>query len=497
MASFTIRLGPDLELGSKEVCHRMIQDVYATKYLEELGVLPTFEGKLKVLQHAPLSGLSIDANWNDSGICSLRLRPKTMTKAAPVSGEFSFLSSMPVAPPEPVRFVGRARPTSATSLRRERREEALRRFLQDGVTTDHESFVEELECMRGRGPAPVADSEGLEAELGDLRRFILPFACERADATVVPWQSLEVGFPVASDFAELLEPITTSLEEIQADTESYVRRLPLELLTTRGSPEFFAAVRAQAAGADLARLTGLLAHWLYWTLCGPLHKPAQRLPDSSMQSLLVTIQESWEALTSEHRGSPIGVSFVLPVLLLVMKRGVELVFHNKYARVFAVDRLGSAVQDLVDQINISFVTLFDPDAVLFSFGALDASKQAIRLWRKLSVLTQSEQDPTKRRLCRMARTSRALRSALGEAEHASDARTRSLLARSTSAPLLQSDGVRDPGRPSRCMRHCFPLDERRRVAMRQRTRLRGMGRVVERRRVSVCHHLASNIPVNS
>merc|ERR1711943_11338 len=99
--------------------------------------------------------------------------------------------------------------------------------------------------MRGRGqtaPTPVADVEGLQTELGDLRRFILPFACERADAQVVPWQILEVGFPVAGDFAELLEPITTSLEEIHADARSYVKELPLELLTTRRNPELFAAV---------------------------------------------------------------------------------------------------------------------------------------------------------------------------------------------------------------------------------------------------------------
>merc|ERR1712008_72644 len=86
------------------------------------------------------------------------------------------------------------------------------------------------------------------------------------------------------------------------------------------------------------------------------------------------------------KDAPSGISFVTAAFLLAIKRGMEQVFLTQYQRIFANTDYGEALsQQLVDQINVMAMNLFDPDCAHASFGALDSSVEAIQISRKLHV----------------------------------------------------------------------------------------------------------------
>jgi len=281
------------------------------------------------------------------------------------------------------------------------------------------------------------------------------------------------------------------LGQIMEEAAEYLNsRFPLELLTTRKDPWLFSAIRKQLVSPDAIRLIGLLSHLLYWTVFGHFHKPAKRLPELTRQSLVLTIQELWARLVEPARtklgrrgellskDSPSGMCFVLPSYILALKCCIEKVFHTQYQCVFFDPDYGVKLQSqLVDQINVMLMNIFDPDCSYASFGALDSSFQAIRLWRKLFVVQMKMgMTPATRMLSREFRTTPAVLLLMnGDGGGPDNAKTRKLLQKSSSDTVLAAAA----GIPQETLRHvpssggaCSPppavrphLDERRRAAL--------------------------------
>jgi len=278
------------------------------------------------------------------------------------------------------------------------------------------ALVRELEHLRQEARGQDAVSEGApelvqwgkegEAELDSLRRrFVMPFAAQRPvrrqseEPRVLPWQSPElqkaIQISVPNHLApDALEPINIQLEDILAEAVAYTeKKLPLELLTTRRDPWLFQAIRRQLVCQEAVRLTGLVSHLLYWLVFGHLHPPEGRLPQTTRQSLVLAVQDIWAQLTAPAslgeilgRDTPAGRCFVIPVYILALKRGVENVFHLTYPKMFDDGDYGPAIKlQLVDQLNILVMNLFDPDCCSANFGALDSSPEAMRLWKKVSI----------------------------------------------------------------------------------------------------------------
>jgi len=87
---------------------------------------------------------------------------------------------------------------------------------------------------------------------------------------------------------------------------------------------------------------------------------------------------------------------VLPVLLLMVKRGIERVFLSEYPKVFDTEAPVAILDvrheygaQLVMHINILCRNLLDPDNIFAHFGALDTSPEAVRLWRRLRLFQAS------------------------------------------------------------------------------------------------------------
>jgi len=268
------------------------------------------------------------------------------------------------------------------------------------------------------------------------------------------------------------------------------------LLTCRRDAWLFSAIRENLSSPEAIRMIGLLAHLLYWTVFGHLRPLERRLPQPSQQSLILSLQELWSRLCDAgrpkgprkgaepavqspsrdgaqpqaplDRDSPVG--FVLPVYMLSLKRNVEYVFHRQYAKAFNDVHTGAALAaELVDQLNVLVMNVFDPDCAYASFGALDSSAEAIRQWRKLGVLQMKlGLSPAVKMLSREFRTTpMTLLLMNGDGGEPVDPRTRKFLQKSASDVVLATVAA-SPPRPSGAAASptVVPrLDERRRRAL--------------------------------
>lgn len=325
--------------------------------------------------------------------------------------------------------------------------------------TAHLGLTEELEKARslvrphtlGNG-ADDASGEGTE-RLYDLallkRKYILPFACEHSapagsdgsGTVLIPWETIDfeaVKLEVPEEhLAEATIPVHATMQQIQAEAEKFAdRRLPLELLTTRTNPKLFESARQLASSPEVVRFTGLCAHLLYWNLMGHVHSPANQLPETTRGALLVSLQELWSAMTAPHRMTRAGVSFLIPVLVLAVKRGVERIFLTHFPRLFSE---ASTTKKLVEQINVNFMRSFDPDCMYSRFGVLDCTSRGTKLWRRLEQFFASQGQSSVGKIVAQAhRTTPLLQSVMEEnGSNPCDPRTRKMLAKCASDPFLR------------------------------------------------------------
>merc|ERR1711904_83775 len=281
-----------------------------------------------------------------------------------------------------------------------------------------------------------------ERELEILKqKFILPFCCEHPAAegggTVLSsWHAPHLQGELKLDVPDLLrqevlQPINVTLDDIRKELSKFVQEyLPLELLTARRQEkQFFEELRAELGSTRIVRLAGLISHFLYWNTLGYLHKEKQ-LPETSKQSLFLTIHELWSSMEAGHKENPLGVSYVIPVSMLTLKWTVERCFAIQYPKFTADNALA---QSLIDRTNVLFMRLFDPDCRFARFGAFDGTLRAIKLTRKLGLIqSQNGQGVTRRSLHKQHRATPLVHSVMKEGG-CIDPKTRALFDRTTKA----------------------------------------------------------------
>lgn len=479
------------KLGRKEDYFKIIHDTYTTRYLEALGVGVTAKNRLAVARNAPLVKCEIQAAWGDHAAAErsaiaeqLRVvQPKIVSKDpaeqeltrplgmdaedldSPLFREhFKYVSTVTPDLPDVLREPKRNEGTTAADLTAaalsymKLRDAAASQGNDAALTGELDRMRSRLRSMDG-GDRSFLDDDlrkqehrlRMEQELEVLRsQFVLPFACVRPAAAgsgtehwnLRPWQSSEIVAHPEADVpedlcAEALEPITATEADIRKAAVDFAENwCPLELLTTRRDPEFLASVRQHMPSDELVRVTGLMAHLLYWVLFQHLHHPTQRLPQSSHQSLLVTIHDRWAALVANCMSLPSAAGFVLPLLALTIKRGVRDVFAAKYLRLCTPG--APCFEHLIDQINVLFMQLFDPDCMYARFGLLDQTREGAQLWRKLDLAMVGMGWGTATRMTsRKNRTTPALNALMGlDGSRPGNAKTRRLLVHSASDPAL-------------------------------------------------------------
>jgi hypothetical protein len=228
---------------------------------------------------------------------------------------------------------------------------------------------------------------------------------------------------------EVLQPISVTLDDIRKELAKFVQEyLPLELLTARRQKEqFFEDRRGELGSTRIVRLAGLISHFMYWNTLGYLHKERQ-LPESSKQSLFLTIHELWSSMEAGHKENPLGVSYIIPVSMLTLKWTTERCFAIQYPKFMADNALA---QNLIDRVNVLFMRLFDPDCRFARFGAFDGTLKAIKLSRKLGLIqSQNGHSVVQRSLHNQHRSTPLVHSVMTEGG-CIDPKTRALFCRNT------------------------------------------------------------------
>lgn len=482
------------KVGSKQEYYKAVHEAYTTQYLEALGIEPKDEHRRMVARQAPLGDCDIEATWDDHagrtavashlrilqpiisrGIASVATDTKAYRDERP-----GIQGSISVATPEPPSLSSLFQATAGALHGGGTGWGSMDPFQQDFLRASKAlddkldigadvKLIEEMEKVRrvARGDdsreTENAQSHkwGLEGvnELGNLKRkFILPFAMERPSGDTsekgsqfVPWQSPELreacDIQAPAHLAEdLKRPPQVTLPEILAEATEYAeRKLPLELLTTRTDLAIFSVARESLYSSEMVRLIGLVSHLLYWTVCAHLHPPSEHLRPATRHSLVITIQAIWSGLVEPakqkigRRGADSVACFLIPVHMLATKRGVEQVFVSHYPLVFKdLDEGSRLTLALIDQLNVLMMSVCDPDCAFASFGALDSSVEAIRLWRKNAIRqVKLGLSPACRILGREFRTTPMMMLLLNsDGKGPGNAKTRMLLQKSSSDTLL-------------------------------------------------------------
>lgn len=252
---------------------------------------------------------------------------------------------------------------------------------------------------------------------------------------------------------EAMMPIQVSVQEIEREMNAYVPdptemdpggQLPLQALTTvplhrepykTRRDQLYMMLRER----NLVRLTGLLAHFLYWTVLGHLHTAARRLPETHRQALFTAIHEVCSEI-EELKHTPWGVSIGLPLHLLMLKRGVLWAFTMQFPNLMKDENV---VRNLIFRINVVFMRLLDPENRYSRLGIFDVSAQGIQLRRQLSLVEASQGWTTSQQTVAMLHRATTLTSSLiGEA--ACSHQTRRLLGKNVTTAILRKPDIKSP-----------------------------------------------------
>lgn len=452
-----LRPVPDNELGAPEDYFKVIREEYAARYLDMLNIASTPANKADFMRYRMMEDCDMLGVWPDLRTSSLADAIRIVPPLRQRIGDLADIDASDRIKWK--QWYGHADPILVRppdigvncQTRLEAEEEERNAVAETGAAGDAGGFLEaakakaelaaELERVRIAGAAGGGEGwrvgavhqrgdaerkERLKQELVSLKaKFILPFACERpakdgdlsgpskkSELMVWPMQGpLRVDAP-EDMFEEVLQPIRITLEDVNKNTSKWVdEQMPLEFLTSRRDEGLLEQVRGTLKDANVAKITGLLAHLLHWVALMPLNAEGPHISESALQSLFVGIQEIWTQFEKLHRDSKAGVSFVLPCLMLTVKRGVERCFEMSYPVLMSHEMLR---QQVLDSINILLMRFFDPDGTYSRFGKFDGEGKAITLSKKLDALMASQGTSHAKRLHgRMNRATPLVRAVLG------------------------------------------------------------------------------------
>jgi hypothetical protein len=457
------------DVGSADDYFAIIHDDYASRYLETIGVAATQPNKQMVMRNMPLKDCDIQASWSSRSSAvadSITILPPQRKKHTDIAAYetlnklqksqwYGIADTVHVAPPKTA-----ARTINFKDEEGEEEEVAkgsaadlqkkMAAMASEGADADLQRELERVRSQRSGTDVKGAPVDELgeerrkrrERELELLKqKFILPFCCEHPAAegggTVLSsWHAPHLQGELKLEVPDLLrqevlQAINVTLDEIKKELATFVQEyLPLELLTARRQEkQFFEELRGELGSTRIVRLAGLISHFLYWNILGYLHKERQ-LPETSKQSLFLTIHELWSSMQAHHKDNPLGVSFVIPVTMLTLKWTAERCFAMQYPKFMADNGLA---QQLIDRVNVFFMRLFDPDCGFARFGAFDGTLKAIKLSRKLGLIqSQNGQNVTRRSLHKQHRATPLVCSVMSEGG-CIDPKTRALMCRTTKA----------------------------------------------------------------
>jgi len=488
-----LRPVPGNELGAPEEYFRIIRDEYAARYLDRLNIASTPANKADFMRYRMMEDCDMVGVWPDLRTSALADAIKIVPPLRQRIGDLADIDESDrskwrqwyghadpilVRPPDLGVSVGTMKLDLDDDDRNAGGTETgpAANFL-DAAKAKAE-LAAELERVRVAGLAgtdvgkrvgavnsrlDAERKERMKQELLSLKgKFIVPFACERPAkegdmsgpsrrSELVVW-SMQGPLTIAAPqemLEEVLQPIRITLEDVKKNTSKWVdEQIPLDFLTSRKDEGLFDQVRATMKDPNVAKLTGLLAHLLHWVALMPLNSEGPHISESALQSLFVGIQELWSQFEKLYRDSKSGVSFVMPCLMLTIKRGMERCFEISYPTLMSNEMLQ---QQVLDSINTLLMRFFDPDCTYARFGKLDGEGKAIAITKRLDAIMASQGSThTKRLHGRMFRATPLVKAVLGlmgtdgNSGTVVEPKTRVMMLQSEIGGCVPAGGMADP-----------------------------------------------------
>ena len=129
---------------------------------------------------------------------------------------------------------------------------------------------------------------------------------------------------------------------------------------------------------EFPRLIGLVAHLCYWTVFGHIN---QNLPlDPYYKSgLFVTINQIKAELEMRYVTKRKFITLIMPILILVIRIEMEVIFKNTYPCFFQNEKAGESqnCQIAMKLLNQTISAVFDPNLFYSRFPFYESDKKAI------------------------------------------------------------------------------------------------------------------------
>eukprot|EP00743_Colponemidia_sp_Colp-15_P003036 GILK01003282.1.p1 GENE.GILK01003282.1~~GILK01003282.1.p1 ORF type:complete len:754 (+),score=98.45 GILK01003282.1:60-2264(+) len=412
----------------------IIGEEYAVRYLESIGVRPTKQSINLVLQKVPLKDCTVSAGWKSRGWLadSLYISPGKAKQSAP-SVDHKALSSIlghpagertdkekeevkdpVVSIPPPTVQSGGQRSDSVFSARiasvptspkveQSHRHSFLIEDTEEADTSSARVFQRRDKKEEFKRIEPTLPME----ELKD--RYLFPFATQNKHVHPDPTKfgmgqvrrtedtrqdhaastkslhtvedesenDLEINIKDPSHLKELKEPIRTTLSEVSAMIDKFTSNFPAQQVGSRLPVEELQFTMNQVKSPNMARLIGLVAHYVYWSLFGHLNDIP--LDSSHQQSLFLTIEQLFTDYETETRKRREFALFHMAYSILSMRIIIETIFKNTYPRFFTIAAEHSlAIRKIHDLLS----RLFDPNSFFSRFSSLEATMEAIKVSHK-------------------------------------------------------------------------------------------------------------------
>ncbi len=131
---------------------------------------------------------------------------------------------------------------------------------------------------------------------------------------------------------------------------------------------------AEITSSRMARLVGLVVHFVYWCVFGHFNQ----IPiDNYHKTLLfLTVQKILNEVISQYNVNRQFATFFMPMVVLAIRREVDSVFHTKYPLLFKDPVAGDAAQN---NISLLLTKLLDPNVLFSRFSSLESGDAAISL----------------------------------------------------------------------------------------------------------------------
>jgi hypothetical protein len=368
---------------------KTIEQEYAVRYLEILGVAPTAKNVQKIKEQVPLVSCEIKGKWlRTSGwladaltICPNR---KPSTAAKPLSRQFSMRldGQNPGENPKPFENT-----LSFTHIKKndESGPEALseQHPIDISLETIKSKFLypfmnEHREPSAGSHFINFALIGESSSEAAERASILQANPDELIDSKLFkfPFENLTVS---TSHIREVMKAFEISVAEVTTDVSFICKNFPISDL-----PYSITVMEAKIRKIDIikkallsiaaepnVRLIGLMSHFCYWTVFGHLHtEPIER---DYFQAMFVSILHLYFEAEQEAKSN---LQLHMALLLLVLRVEVDYIFSKSYPEFYSVPVQRKVVEYKLQQV---ITRLLDPEIFLSRLSFLESSLEALHL----------------------------------------------------------------------------------------------------------------------